>query len=269
MSSPKHSETESLDDFDGIDQDGWEFDTIQAGSTIKPVTSQPISTQDETKLYTRPPESLPLVRMFMTAEQKAAEQLNMPSPPTPLSTPPSLTTPSSTPPLPSNIPVTDTLPQRSDFSIGGDTHDFLSLHSKRLVPRNLTPVSKLTPMTRTASADAAAANKTRARSHSEQRPDTTNSLAVPKLASSSPLARRVRSATTLRPPEDGVPLKSLVANKMYQQQQQREDEKVKDSHRRSISADNGSPHKKVRFDISTRKKKINKKRKGGTGVNGT
>ncbi|KAG2211201.1 hypothetical protein INT47_006320 [Mucor saturninus] len=232
------SDAESLDEFDEMDNEGWEFDTIKGKtSTVKASTGlhTPLN-EEEIKGYTRPPESLPLVRMFMTAEQKAAEQVNMASPPTPLSTPPNAVstataTVKAAPPT-ASMTIPD-IPQRSDFSMGGgDIHttDFLSSHSKRLVPRNLTtPVSKLTPMTRTASAESAV-SKTRARSHSEQRAEPMVSLTVPKLASSSPLARRVRSATTLRPAveEDAVGRVVRATEK-----------EGKDLHRRSISADNG------------------------------
>lgn len=73
----------------------------------------------------------------------------------------------------------------------------------------------------------------------------TPSIADLKANNAIPLARRVRSATTLRrSDEDTVPLKALVATKQQQYQLQKRQnsaplEKSKDSpHRRSISADN-------------------------------
>jgi hypothetical protein len=169
------------------------------------------------------------------------------------------------------------------------------------------PVSKLTPLTPLGTVDNSKP-MLRARSHSEQRPvreqtssnrlerhhhhhqlsvphnnhpyqgsslDPNSIPAVPTNANiknpmaSSPLARRVRSATSLRQnEEDSVPLKALVANKQqqlynhhHQHQQSVPSANISlknddqdgnktgshsgDSHRRSISADNLSNSKKV------------------------
>jgi hypothetical protein len=155
--------------------------------------------------------------------------------------------------------------------------DYLSNSVGRLVPGAATttppprhlmnsPVPKLTPMTRSGSTDGGKP-MLRARSHSEQRPvheqqpqpqpQQRSPLAVPLSADkqnnmSSPLARRVRSATTLRPSEeDRVPLKALINNKQQQKQQhqsqlqQVDKKKQNESHRRSISADNATEKKKV------------------------
>ncbi len=239
--------------------------------------------------YTRNPESLPLVRMFMTPEQKAAELLTIPngqmntlSPPKYLSDSSPLSKSASTSPIllpkstgsPSPNSQFQEPPLRNEAS-----YDFASHQSGRLVPgapRNLmhSPVSKLTPMTRVGSSEGGKP-MLRARSHSEQPPmqdqhqrnqfgssdhDFTPP-AVPNLKSamsniSSPLARRVRSATTLRPSEeDSLPLKTMMVNKQIQQQQQQllqksnDSDRMKptDSHRRSISADNATNTKKVRY----------------------
>lgn len=164
------------------------------------------------------------------------------------------------------------------------------------------PVSKLVPLSRSGSAEGGGGGSggigvggkpmIRARSHSEQRPiheqqggggggsgsgggnrlspfdidqhpQAASSLKNAMSNVSSPLARRVRSATTLRPPsdEDSVNLKSLVNNKQqhYQVQQAQiasstpatrgkepnSANQPSDSHRRSISADNASSNKKV------------------------
>lgn len=289
-----------MDDFDQVDDDGWEFDTIKGDQkTVKPkiennklLSSPVILNESETTTtikptnYTRSPESLPLVRMFMTAEQKAAESLNIsngqinhspkfipensPKPPISLDSPPSL------------LPHQESPRRNNDLLLNDNLNnhiDFLSHHGGRLVPgatRNLmnTPVSKLTPMTRAGSNDGSKP-MIRARSHSDQRavhetgqklypgalsvPDghESISLSVPNLKNamsngSSPLARRVRSATTLRPSnENSLPLKTVIANKQLHQQQQLNHDELKlmsnDSHRRSISADNVTPKKKVTY----------------------
>lgn len=247
-----------MDDFDEINDDVWEFDTIKGGQkTVKPKMNNSVSLSNESdsskaQNYTRNPESLPLVRMFMTAEQKAAELVSIPNGQMNTSSPPPKYLPDTSPKT-SELPNLESPTRRNDYlgdNLNSQT-DFLSHHSGRLVPgapRNLmnTPVSKLTPMTRTASADSGKP-VIRARSNSEQRPGTDEtSLVVPKISNvSSPLARRVRSATTLRP-SDQLPLKALVANKqLYNQMQHDEKVKSSDSHRRSISADNATSTKKV------------------------
>lgn len=266
-----------MDDFGELDRDGWEFDTVKCkddNKTVK-VKVEP-STVKATQTYTRNPETLPLVRMFMTAEQKAAEAQNqnggnfmvMPkyvsegsssSISVKLEPPPSLPS-SATNTIhgqldePKTIKESSTIPSLSLNEQKTMQQESLLNHtSARLVPgaspRNLmnSPVSKLIPLSRSGSSDGSKP-MIRARSHSEQRiPYEQNDNSVVKMPVnvSSPLARRVRSATTLRPPEeDGTPLKQIL-NKQQQQQQQVkplnplqidfEEKKVKDSHRRSIS----------------------------------
>ncbi|KAI8063099.1 hypothetical protein BDF21DRAFT_130994 [Thamnidium elegans] len=181
-----------MDDFDQVDDDGWEFDTIKdIQKTIKLKTddskllSSPAtlkesdsSTTMKPNNYTRSPESLPLVRMFMTAEQKAAESLNITN--GQINSCPKYIPDSSSKPMSLDSPpsLLQESPRRNLDLLLGDNlanhTDFLSHHGGRLVPgatRNLmnTPVSKLTPMTRTGSADGGKP-MIRARSHSEQRP---------------------------------------------------------------------------------------------------
>lgn len=220
----------------------------------------------------------------MTPEQKAAELLTIPNGQLSGSSPPKYLAdglPKSTATSPillskqtdypsSNSPFQEPLP-RTDTT----TNELTTQQNGGLVPgapRNImhSPVSKLTPMTRGVSADGGKP-MLRARSHSEQPPmqdqyqrnkfNTTNHetapLAVPAVKASnisSPLARRVRSATTLRPSEDdNSPLKTLMANKQFQQKQQQQQKpiqtetksKTTDSHRRSISADNATHTKKA------------------------
>lgn len=250
--------------------------------------SESNSTTVKAQNYTRNPESLPLVRMFMTPEQKAAELLSIPNGQINTSSPPKYLSESSplsksnttSPILPSKPPSSPSLNNQfqEPLSRNDTTLDFPSHQSGRLVPgapRNImhSPVSKLTPMTRGGSSEGGKP-MLRARSHSEQPPmqdqyqrnyfgssdHDFSPPAVPNLKNamsniSSPLARRVRSATTLRPSEeDSVPLKTLVVNKQIQHQQQQQlqkasenDAKIKstDSHRRSISADNATNTKKV------------------------
>lgn len=221
--------------------------------------------------------------MFMTPEQKAAELLTIPNGQLNASSPPKY--------LPDGLPKSTAaspilLSKQTDFPSANSpiqepllrtdtTHEFMSHQSGGLVPgapRNImhSPVSKLTPMTRGVSADGGKP-MLRARSHSEQPPmqdqyhknqfNTADHETTPPVVPyaknvtsniSSPLARRVRSATTLRPSEDdNSPLKTLMANKQFQQKQQQKTTEIEvkskttDSHRRSISADNATHTKKV------------------------
>ncbi|KAF1800387.1 kinase-like domain-containing protein [Mucor lusitanicus] len=198
----------AMDDFEDMHEDTWEFDQATVKRHVEPNATTTTTTADATikapQPYTRNPESLPLVRMFMTAEQKAAESLNIPNHAHPLSMEtPHLVKPTAESPMAS---------QSNSSSIPGAPP-----------PRNLmnSPVSKLVPLSRSGSAEGGGKPMIRARSHSEQRPmleqerersssfdtgqpvPTAPSLKNASVANiSSPLARRVRSATTLRPPSD-------------------------------------------------------------------
>jgi hypothetical protein len=243
--------------------------------------------------------------MFMTAEQKAPELLTIPCTATTSSSsssPPKYLQdtklPSSSSPIVFPTITTTTTKESQQESLSSrrpndflnnntTTDNLLNTHQSggRLIPgAPRTPVSKLTPMmmSRSGSTDSNGGSSSkpmlRARSHSEQRPENHQQRSVPSeqqplplknnnAMTSSPLARRVRSATTLRPSdEDSLPLKTLVASKqqqLYQQQQlQRKnneeeegEEEIgvvgggKESHRRSISAGEATSTKKV-CDIS-------------------
>ncbi|CEP11169.1 hypothetical protein [Parasitella parasitica] len=318
--SESDTEDPAMDDFDDINEDTWEFDTIKSSQqkTAKRVDQTNSkdttdATVKATQTYTRNPESLPLVRMFMTAEQKAAESLlNIPSNNNLAidSTPNHIKTAETTldsfsntlmkstantptaatlsnihgqlgdlPSRPSTI--RDMAPPPDQLSNG---LEFIASHSNgRLVPgapppRNLmnSPVSKLVPLSRSGSTDGGQP-MLRAKSHSEQNYmheqgtssfDTQQPVPlVPNLKNamanvSSPLARRVRSATTLRPSADQENVKkTLLSNKQQQHLQQqiqvtpsspvltraetRNPGQSTDSHRRSISADNASSNKKL------------------------
>ncbi|KAI8373927.1 kinase-like domain-containing protein [Choanephora cucurbitarum] len=213
------SDTEVMDEFDNMDDDdGWEFDTIKGvqQSTIKrtPIPKPSIESLQK-PTYTRNPESLPLVRMFMTSEQKTSDSLNVPD--------------THTTALPTSSPTRKTVPELN-LSTRTESAPNLSspsynLYTSKLVPgtptslplsssRNLmsSPVPKLAPVSRSPD-HSSAKPMIRARSHSEQRPNLERSgsrnpltaepiPAVPNLKqamvnASLPLARRVRSATTL------------------------------------------------------------------------
>lgn len=226
--------------------------------------------------------------MFITPEQKAAELLTIPNGQLSASSPPKYLAdglPNSTATSPillskqTDYPLSNSPFQEPLSRTDTPTNELMPQQNGGLVPgapRNImhSPVSKLTPMTRGVSADGGKP-MLRARSHSEQPPkqdqyqrnqfNTTNHettpLSVPAVKNvasniSSPLARRVRSATTLRPSEDdNSPLKTLMANKQFQQKQQQQQQqkstqteiksKTTDSHRRSISADNATHTKKA------------------------
>ncbi|KAL7324415.1 kinase that interacts with cdc31p, variant 4 [Mucor circinelloides] len=341
--SESDTEDPAMDDFDDMHEDTWEFDTIKSSQqkTVKlaekkiTAAKETATTTDATikapQTYTRNPESLPLVRMFMTAEQKAAENLNIPNhlnnsttllsnnftidTPHFVKATESIMTSNSSPATSSTMTTTTTtttatatthihgqlgdMPSRPNTARDmsppdqlSSSHEFMASHSSgRLVPgapppRNLmnSPVSKLMPLSRSGSSEGGKP-MIRARSHSEQRPmheqerERSPSFDIgqpvpmaPNLKNamsnvSSPLARRVRSATTLRlsPDQDSVNLKASINNKQQQQQQPVKQIQVtpsspvvsttvdkplsSDSHRRSISADNASSNKKILQDM--------------------
>ncbi|EIE90620.1 hypothetical protein RO3G_15331 [Rhizopus delemar RA 99-880] len=202
------SEDDDITEFDNIDEDEWEFETIKEnGSNDKPTLSSSPFAIDKPNMfeqaYTRNLESLPLARMFMNPE-KLPDLLAPPSGSNNLvSTEISLPSPV----LQSKTPDS---PKLEHTSVKIDNQKPPETN-KVTLSRNLlnSPVSKLTPMTRSGSSDTGKPTL-RARSHSEQshgqQPTTYDVPPVPYLrdsdANALPLARRVRSATTLRPPEE-------------------------------------------------------------------
>lgn len=201
--SESDTEEPAMDDFDELDEDGWEFDTVKYNPIQKTTKTTKISVESTVKVYTRNPETLPLVRMFMTAEQKAAEAQNQ--------TPPKYVTESPPPDqLDEQKTVKEKTAKESPPPLLTDQsktqqESLLNHTSARLVPgaspRNLmnSPVSKLVPLSRSGSTDGGKP-MIRARSHSEQRTEP-DMIKMP-VNVPSPLARRVRSATTLRPSDD-------------------------------------------------------------------
>ncbi|KAG1461715.1 hypothetical protein G6F46_000650 [Rhizopus delemar] len=235
------SEDDDITEFDNIDEDEWEFETIKEnGSNDKPTLSSSPFAIDKPNMfeqaYTRNLESLPLARMFMNPE-KLPDLLAPPSGSNNLvSTEISLPSPV----LQSKTPDS---PKLEHTSVKIDNQKPPETN-KVTLSRNLlnSPVSKLTPMTRSGSSDTGKPTL-RARSHSEQshgqQPTTYDVPPVPYLrdsdANALPLARRVRSATTLRPPEeDSVKLSSKPLRPINDKKKNNSTE----SHRRSISADN-------------------------------
>ncbi|CAO3669231.1 unnamed protein product [Rhizopus stolonifer] len=203
------SESEDGTEFDHLDDDEWEFDTIKNANKPK----SPIAIDKPNmfeQAYTRNLESLPLARMFLNSEQS--------DPSTTIS--PEIT-------LPSPVLQTLDLPKLSPsppplLQTKATSESKLAKPSRNLLN---SPISKLTPMTRAGSSDTG--KPLRARSHSEQSLD--HDTPMPHLDNELPLARRVRSATTLRPPEEDYTKISKV---------QPVNEKTMESHKRSISADN-------------------------------
>lgn len=165
--------------------------------------------------YTRNLELLPLARMFLNSEQ--------PDPSTTIS--PEITLPSpvlQTLDLPKLSPSPPCPPPPPLLQTKATSESKLAKPSRNLLN---SPICKLTPMTRAGSSDTG--KPLRARSHSEQSSD--NDTSMPHLHNELPFARRVRSATTLRPPEEDYSKISKI---------QPVNEKTMESHKRSISADN-------------------------------
>lgn len=287
-----------MDDFDELEDDVWEFDTVKSkeDKTIKIKVKAAVDTTVKvTQTYTRNPETLPLVRMFMTAEQKAAEAQNQSGgnlihppkyvaegSPSPTFTPPikseqsssaSSVTSSNTGLLNETNHHSPTASFVLNDQLNSQQESLLNHTSSRLVPgaspRNLmnSPVSKLVPLSRSGSTDSSKP-MIRARSHSEQRTvfdqngrETDNTVVKMPVNVSSPLARRVRSATTLRPSEEDEEESSptkLIMNKQQPKflnplQINYEEKAVKESHRRSIS-DTSSNKKKVICQIKKKTK---------------
>ncbi|KAG1219364.1 hypothetical protein G6F35_007547 [Rhizopus arrhizus] len=242
------SEDDDITEFDNIDEDEWEFETIKEnGSSDKPTLSSSPFAIDKPNMfeqaYTRNLESLPLARMFMNPE-KLPDLLAPPSGSNNLvSTEISLPSPILQPKIPDS-------PKLEHTSVKIDNQKPPETN-KIALSRNLlnSPVSKLTPMTRSGSSDTGKPTL-RARSHSEQshglQPTMYDAPPVPYLrdsdANALPLARRVRSATTLRPPEeDSVKLSSKPLRPINDKKKNNSTE----SHRRSISADNTKNTEKV------------------------
>ncbi|CEG69461.1 Putative STE/STE20/YSK protein kinase [Rhizopus microsporus] len=229
------SESEEEDaEFEKIVDNEWEFDMTKDVNRDKPMLSSSPSAAEKTlgQTYTRNPETLPLVRMFMNPDQSP----DLLVPPNINSVTPDIRLPS--PILNPRVEEEQIQPPRPSIP----KIDLQKLEPNK-APRSLlgSPISKLTPMTRSGSSDNGKP-MIRARSHSDQRPDHQQQYDVPPVpqlrGNVVPLARRVRSATTLRPVEDKPPT---------QKSPKPTDRKNKntESHRRSISADNTENTKKM------------------------
>ncbi|KAI8887173.1 kinase-like protein [Backusella circina FSU 941] len=230
-----------MDDFEEMGDEGWEFDTIKASNnnnnnsmpkastkisksaTVKAEPNEHAETTGHT--YTRNPESLPLVRMFMNTDQKS--DLLAPPPNTNMNTGGGMghfSNPSS-PQLSNDIKLPSPILFPKSLDSFPTNNNNVPQTEKTPIPGAPSPsglmgspVSKLTPLTPLGTVDSSKP-MLRARSHSEQRPvreQASNRLDLPTNANikntmtSSPLARRVRSATSLRQnEEDSVPLKAL------------------------------------------------------------
>ncbi|KAI9486884.1 MAG: hypothetical protein EXX96DRAFT_550935 [Benjaminiella poitrasii] len=291
-------EDSALADFDDMNEDGWEFDTIKDNDqkTIKPrniVKKEPTdnSASSEantesglstpTQMYTRNLETLPLARMFLNSDQKPPELLtisnnlnninnnsNIPSPkfiienrlpsPNPFMANNTSNSLPVTPLTTTNIhgqlddPFSKPTSKKETSSLNDltttNSDPQANYNTAKLMPdaspRHLmnSSVPKLVPMTRAGPLEGGKP-MIRARSHSEQRlgiehekprlvsaPIGTSSSepdqSVPILSNfknsttniSSPLARRVRSATTLRPSEEeNSSYKALMHSKQQKQ----------------------------------------------------
>ncbi|KAI8989978.1 hypothetical protein BDB01DRAFT_488816 [Pilobolus umbonatus] len=270
------------DDFDGMDNDAWEFDSIKKNkpkrTPFKAIhsTNTDSDTSSGSQSYTRNPESLPLVRMFMTPEQISAADTSPNIPPIHLENnihrpviPPLPSIINNSPTLSDTTSMRVTVPSRDDTTV-----DMIPMNGGRLVPgtppRNLINIPKLTPMSRSGSADSNGGKiMVRTRSQSEQKPNyksnepySSSNLVVPSELLQSSIytahaTRRVRSATTLRPAEEER--SNLINKRIYNPSQRTSDEKSTDSHRRSISADNVTDKKKMVQEMLQRHNEKKKK----------
>ncbi|ORE03016.1 kinase-like protein [Rhizopus microsporus var. microsporus] len=181
--------------YEKIVDNEWEFDMTKDVNSDKPILSSSPSAAEKTlgQTYTRNPETLPLVRMFMNPDQSP----DLLAPPNVNSVTPDIRLPS---------PILN--PKAEEEQIQPPRPSIPKIDLQKLepnkAPRSLlgSPISKLTPMTRSGSSENGKP-MIRARSHSDQRPDHQQQYDIPPVpqlrGNVVPLARRVRSATTLRP----------------------------------------------------------------------
>ncbi|KAI9266005.1 kinase-like domain-containing protein [Sporodiniella umbellata] len=197
-------------EFENIDDYEWEFDTVKDNKSKSPLNVDRSNICEQSN--TRNLDSIPLARMFLNSEQldQLAPTSCLASPEATILSP---VLQSLEPPKPMLASPSPAIQTKSPNEV------------KQAKPsRNLlnSPISKLTPMTRTGSSETG--KPLRARSHSEQSSDYDTPIS--HLRKEVPFARRVRSAMTLRPPEEDI--------KKTTDPTQSNQVKITESHKRSI-----------------------------------